>query len=474
MNTQAFRLSMMALALLIAGCAVGPDYKRPTVETPSAYKEDPLWTSADPKDLAPRGAWWEVFGDPTLNELAAKVASAKQDIQQAQAQYRQALAAVSVTRAAYAPTIDADASTQRSRSVSSSSSKGASIGNSHSLSLQASWEADLWGKISRGVESDTATAQASAATLAATRLSAEAALVQNYLQLRVTDELIASQAGTVEAYQKALQLTQNQFAAEQISRADVAQAQSQLQTAKATLIDYGIQRSQYEHAIAILIGISPAEFSLAATPLQAQLPVIPPALPSTLLERRPDIAAAERKVAAANAQIGVNQAARFPALSFSSSAGFSSALLSPWLSLPNRVWSLGASLSQSLFDGGARNAKVDESIAAYDAAVASYRQTVLTSFQEVEDNLVALRLLKDEIVEQTQAVDAAREAQRIAMNQYRAGMTAYTDVITTQNALNSAERSSLQLVSRQYVSSVALIKALGGGWQGSNADSPVQ
>ncbi len=472
MNTQAFRLSMMVLALLLAGCAVGPDYKRPTMDTPATYKEDPLWTSAAPKDLAPRGAWWEVFGDPTLNELATQVASANQNIQQAQAQYRQALAAVSVTRAGYAPTIDADASTQRSRSVSSS--KGGSIGNSHSLSLQASWEADLWGKVSRGVESDTATAQASAATLAATRLSAEATLVQSYLQLRVTDALIASQTTTVEAYQKALQLTKNQFAAEQISRADVAQAQSQLQTAKATLIDYGIQRSQYEHAIAILIGKSPAEFSLVAAKLQAQQPVIPPALPSTLLERRPDIAAAERKVAAANAQIGVNKAALFPALSFSSSAGFSSALLNPWLSLPNRVWSLGASLSQTLFDGGAKNAKVDESIAAYDAAVASYRQTVLTSFQEVEDNLAALRLLKDEIVEQTQAVDAAREAERIAMNQYRAGMTAYTDVITTQNALNSAERSSLQLVSRQYVNSVALIKALGGGWQGSKADSPMQ
>jgi len=464
MNTQAFRLTAMALALLIAGCAVGPDYKRPTVETPSAYKEDPLWTNAAPKDLTPRGNWWEVFGDPTLNDLAIQVASANQNIQQAQAQYRQALATVSVTRAAYAPTIEADASTQRSRSVSS---KGPSIGNSHNLSLQASWEADLWGKVSREVESDTASAQASAATLAATRLSAEAALVQSYLQLRVTDELITSQTATVEAYQKALQLTKNQFAAEQISRADVAQAQSQLQTAKATLIDYGIQRSQYEHAIAILIGKSPAAFNLPPATLQAKLPAIPPQLPSTLLERRPDIAAAERKVAAANAQIGVSKAALFPALSFSSSAGFASAVLDPWLSLPNRVWSLGAGLSQSLFDGGAKSAKVDASIAAYDATVASYRQTVLSSFQEVEDSLAALRLLADEITEQNQAVDAAREAERIAMNQYRAGMTAYTDVITTQNALNSAERTALQLESRQYVNSVALIKALGGGWQGS-------
>ncbi len=461
-RTIARAVALVFATLSLDGCVLGPDYTRPAIDMPTDFKEARNWKSAEPSEDKPRGNWWEVFGDPTLNTLVAQVDASNQDVQLALAQYRQAQAAAQEARAGFFPDVGVSASANRSDTRNQ-------ISNGFNLGLDASWEPDLWGGVARGVEAGNATLQSNAALLAAARLSAQATLVQDYFQLRITDETVALQTRTVDDYNRALQITQNQFAAGIVTRADVAQAQTQLKSAEAQLIDFGVTRAQIEQAIPILVGQPPAAFNLDKAALGASLPDVPVSVPSTLLERRPDIAAAERKAAAANAEIGVARAAFLPNFSLSASGGFQSSRVSDWFDTPSRVWSLGASLAQTLFDGGLRDARSKEAIANYDASVAQYRQTVLGGLQEVEDNLVALRLLADEAKVQDEAVAAAQDALRLALDQYKAGTADYSSVIIAQAAAYSAQRTALQLLGRRYSASALLIKALGGGWQGIGA-----
>jgi NodT family efflux transporter outer membrane factor (OMF) lipoprotein len=453
-------LSALCILGSLTACSVGPDYVRPDMEVPQAYKETGNWKPAEPADTRSRGKWWEIYGDATLNDLIEQANARNQDIQAELATYRQARAAAQAARAGFLPTLDASAGASRSRSSSK-------VGNSFNLGLDASWEADLWGKVARDVEASEATMQADVATVAATRLSTQASLAQDYFQLRVTDATIALQKETLANYERALQITRNQLAVGIVTRADVASAQTQLKSTQAALIDLGVTRAQLEHAIAILIGKPPASFGLPASTspeYAANLPELPAELPSALLERRPDVAAAERKVAAANAQIGVAQAAFYPSLGLSTSGGYQGSRLGDLFDVPGRVWSLGASLAGSLYDGGLRRAQKQEAIANYDATVAQYRQTVLGAFQDVEDNLVALQLLADEARVQDEAVQAALEAQRLAMDQYKAGTAVYSSVIVAQASANSAQRTAMTLLGRRYSAHVLLIKALGGDW----------
>lgn len=451
----------LVLGVSLAGCTVGPDYVRPDAPLSAQFKEAQGWKSAQPADQLPKGNWWEIFGDPVLNDLEAQIDINNQNVRQAEALYRQAQAQAQGARAAYFPTVSASLGDSRGRTVT-----GKGVTTQHSLSLDASWEADLWGGIRRSVEAGTATAQASAATLANAKLSAQATLAQDYFLLRVAEEQKRLYERTVAAYTRSLELTRNQYAVGVATRADVVQAETQLKSTQALALDVEITRGQLEHAIALLIGKAPGEFSLAPASLVHQLPDLPLSLPSALLERRPDIASAERQVAAANAQIGVAQAAWFPSLSLTASGGYQSATLANWISAPNRFWSLGPTLAETLFDGGARSAKVSGARAAYDAAVAAYRQTVLGALGEVEDNLVALRILKDEIQVQNAAVASARESVTLTTNQYKAGTVSYLNVVTVETTALTNERSALTLLGRQYTAAVLLIKALGGGWDG--------
>ncbi|OWY29016.1 RND transporter [Herbaspirillum robiniae] len=478
MKPQPLNLKPLLLALAasfaLAACSVGPDYARPQMdEAPAVFKEGQNWNPAQPRDLAANGKWWEMFGDPQLNALVDQVDISNQNLALAEANFRAAMALVQSSRAAYSPTLDASASATRSRSSSSSSSSssaGAGVRNSYSFALNASWEADVWGKVRRDVEASSASAQASAADLAAARLSAQASLAQSYLQLRVLDAQQKLLEETVEAYQRSYQLTQNQYAAGMAAKSDVIQAQSQLKTAQASALDNGVTRAQTEHAIALLVGKTPSNFTLPKAPLAAAAPLIPQGVPSMLLERRPDVAAAERRVASANAKIGVAKAAYFPSLTLSASGGYQSSTFADWFSLPGRVWSLGPQLAQSIFDGGARRAATDQAIATYDGTVASYKQTVLTAFQEVEDNLAALRILEQEAAVQDEALQAARQAVVLVTNQYKAGTVSYVNVITAQATALSAERSSLDIRNRRMAASVLLAKALGGGWDGKSLE----
>lgn len=464
MKLRALMPSLLCLPLL-AACAVGPDYVRPDMPLPAHYKEAaPGWKIADPADHAPRGAWWTVYADPELDRLVAALNANNQTLQVALANYRQARAAAQEARAGFFPTVGATASTSRKQTGGNQA-----VTNGHVFSLDASWEPDLWGQVRRTVEASDASTQASAASLAAAQLSAQAELVQDYLQLRVTERQRQLSADTIAAYSQSLTLTRNQFDAGLVTRADVAQALAQLKTVEAQAIDYDLSRRQLEHAIAILVGKAPADFDLSATATLPALPATPAELPSSLLERRPDIAAAERAVAAANATIGVRQSAYFPALTLSASGGFSAAGFASWFNTPARVWSLGAGLAETLFDAGARSARVEQARAAYDASAAQYRQTVLSGLQEVEDNLAALTLLAEEALRQQEAVAAAREAERLALNEYRAGTADFTTVATAQASRRQSEITALQLEGRRYSASVLLIKALGGGWNGNLA-----
>lgn len=458
MKLNRFVLYLLSAALLSA-CAVGPDYVRPAVEAPAAFKEMQGWKIAQPQDQEIRGKWWEVFGDPELNALQEQVAISNQNLAQAEARFRQAKALVQSARAAYFPTLSGSVSSSRSDRATQTGPV-----NSHSLAFDANWEADVWGRVQRNVEANQASAAASAADLEATRLSTQAQLAQNYFQLRAVDAQQQLLQRTVADYERSLQLTENQYASGVVPRANVVLAQTQLKSTQAQAIDTGIQRAQLEHAIALLVGKAPSDFSLAAKPLTLAVPPIPVGLPSTLLERRPDIAAAERRVAAANAQIGIAKAAFFPTLSLSASAGFQSSSFGDWLSFPNRFWSLGPALAMNLFDAGARKAQTDQAIAGYDANIAAYRQTVLSGFQEVEDNLAALRLLEQEAQVQDEAVQAARLSVELAANQYKAGIVNYLNVINAQTTALGNERTAVDLLNRRLSASVLLIKALGGGW----------
>ncbi|KVT76382.1 RND transporter [Burkholderia ubonensis] len=464
-----------ATAVLLAGCAVGPDYHRPDTPMPAAFKEAPAgWKVAQPADGADRGTWWRVYGDPQLDALIGKLNASNQTIAQSAAAYRQARALVAEARAAYFPTVGLTASGSRSRSPRASLSSGSSssfggggsgsIGNSYSVGLDASWEPDLWGKVSRTVGAQRAGEAAAAADLANARLSQQATLAQTYFQLRTADTLQMLLDDTVASYARSLQLTQNRYAQGVAARADVIQAQTQLQSAQAAAIDNGVARAQYEHAIATLIGEPASTFSLPPLPLAAEPPVTPVGVPSALLERRPDIAAAERRAAAANEQIGVAISAFFPTLTLSAQGGVQSSVWSSLFTLPARFWTVGPQLAATLFDAGLRAAQTEAARATYDQDVAAYRLSVLTAFQDVEDNLASQRILAQEIDVQRQAVDSAEHALAIVTNQYKAGTVDYLNVLTAQTTAFSAHQKLATIAGQRMVSSVGLVKALGGGW----------
>ncbi|UEP27902.1 MULTISPECIES: efflux transporter outer membrane subunit [unclassified Burkholderia] len=466
----------VATAVLLAGCAVGPDYHRPDTSIPAAFKEAPAgWKVAQPADRADRGPWWTVYNDPQLDALIGKLNASNQTIAQSAAAYRQARALVTEARAAYFPTVGLTASGSRARSgrtstSSSSSSFGSSssISNSYSVGLDASWEPDLWGKVSRSVSAQRAGEAAAAADLANARLSQQALLAQTYFQLRTSDALQKLLDDTVKSYGESLKLTQNQYAQGVAARADVIQAQTQLQSAQAASIDNGVARAQYEHAIATLIGEPASTFSLPPNPLTAQPPITPIDVPSALLERRPDIAAAERRAASANEQIGVAIAAFFPTLTLSATGGFQSSVWSQLFTLPARFWTVGPQLAATLFDAGLRAAQTDAARATYDQDVAAYRLAVLTAFQDVEDNLASQRILAQEVDVQRQAVDSAEQALAIVTNQYKAGTVAYLNVLSAQTTAFTAQQKLATISGQRMVSSVGLVKALGGGWDASD------
>ncbi|MGS1008918.1 efflux transporter outer membrane subunit [Achromobacter anxifer] len=467
-------IAAAALCALLGACAVGPDYQRPALDVGAAYKEGQGqvegWKPAQPLDQAERGAWWRVYDDATLNGLVDRLNASNQTVAQAEANYRQALGLVRGARAGFFPTVGAGAGMTRSGSGGgqngSSTSSGSNVSNQYSLTGNVSWEVDLWGRVRRSVESSEASAAASLADLGATRLSAQAALVQAYLQLRVLDEQKRLLDATVAAYEKSLQLTQNRYAVGVAGQADVAVARTQVESTRAQSIDLDWQRGQLEHAIAVLMGQAPSQFSLPPTVFALQLPQIPVGLPSELLERRPDVAAAERRAAAANAQIGVAQAAWFPSLTLSADGGFRNGQFAELLTAPARFWSLGPALALTIFDGGAREAQVEQARASYDAQAAAYRQTALTGLREVEDYLIQLRVMENEQVVQRRALEAARESLRLTQNQYKAGLVDYLSVaVVDATALNS-ERNALSLLGNRFAASVNLIVALGGGWEG--------
>ncbi|MDQ7913368.1 efflux transporter outer membrane subunit [Pseudomonas sp. 102515] len=472
-------LPPLLLLTLLTGCTVGPDYQRPSAPLSAQFKEAAGWKAARPRDDQAKGAWWQRYDDPQLDALLAQVAVSNQNIAQYQALYRQARALVRESRAETLPSVTLDAKTTRSENASSSdsgstSASSATVRNADSLSLGLSWDLDLWGRLRRTLEEDRASAQASAAELANATLSAQAELAQDYFQLRVLDRRLALYDQTLADYRRYLAVIQNKYDEQLASRADLAQARTQLESADANRLALTTQRTQLEHAIALLLGKPPAAFALAVDRRwQARLPDIPAGLPTALLERRPDIAQAERQVAAANDAIGVATAAYYPDLTLSASGGYQSSLLGELFKTPSRFWSLGPTLSGTLFDFGATRASVDQARAAYDAKVASYRQTVLTALGEVEDDLVALHVLGPELAAQRRAVAAARDSASVTRDQYEAGIIDYLDVATTQATQLSQEQSLLQLESSQLVTSVQLQMALGGDWQAARlADAP--
>ena len=457
-------LAIGVASALLTACAIGPDYQRPAIDVPAAYKEQGDWKLAEPNDDLIRGKWWQVFADRQLNALAEQVDVSNQNLKAAEARYRLATALTQSARAGLFPTISASASATRSSAAAARSGGNSSTSTNHSLTANAGWEVDLWGRIRRQIESSRASAEASAADLEAVRLSLQSELAISYFQLRVSDEQKQLFDDTVTAYQRSLELTKNRYNVGVAAKSDVIQAEAQLKSTVAQAIDLGVQRAQLEHAIAVLIGKAPGSFSLAHEKFTLKMPVMPVGMPSTLLERRPDIAGAERRVIAANAQIGVAKTAWFPALSLSASGGYASPTLANWLSAPNRFWSMGPQLALTLLDFGKRSAATDQAIASWDQTVATYRQTVLEGFQEVEDNLAALRILEHEAQVQDDAVRSARESVVLTINQYKAGTVSYLNVVTVQASLLSNERTAVSLLGRRLTAAVGLIRALGGGW----------
>jgi NodT family efflux transporter outer membrane factor (OMF) lipoprotein len=451
--------AVIGCALFSAACTVGPKYERPQVVTPPVYKESKDWKIAEPKDGAPRGKWWHVFNDALLNDLAEQIEIANQDLRVAEAQLRRAQALTQQARAGLMPTVTGDVGVTRSGGGGKRETA-----TSYDLSGRASWDLDLWGRIRKSIESGVATEAATAADLASVRLSLQTELVANYLQLRVLDTQRQLLDESAEAFAKSLQLTRNRYEAGLAGRVDVAQAEAQLKSTQAQALDTGVQRAQFEHAIAVLQGRAPAELTIKPEPLKVAMPSIPTGVPSALLERRPDIAAAERRVAAANAQIGMAMAALYPSLTLSASAGLQNSTFANWLSLPNRVWAFGPALAQTLFDAGARRAVTDQAIASHEATVATYKQTVLSAFQDVEDNLAALRILEQEALVQADAVKAARQSVELTTNQYKAGIVSYLNVVNVQTTLLTNERTAVTLLGRRLTAAAQLVHALGGGW----------
>ena len=466
----------LAVVCLLSACMVGPNYvKPPAAEMPVAFKGAELWKSAQPQDGVIRGKWWEVFEDPALNALEHRIEISNQNLAAAEAQFRQARALVQVARSGYFPTVSAGASAMRyrnSQNVPTNTPAFVGPNNNFALSFDATWEPDIWGRVRRLVESSKAAAQASAADLEMVRLSTQAELAMDYFQLRGIDADRKLLDETIVAYQKALDLTRSLFKGGAASNADVVQAEAQLKTTQAQAIDLGVQRAQLEDAIAVLIGSPASTFSMPVSPLAATPPPVPVGVPSQLLERRPDVAAAERRVASANAQIGVALAAYYPNITLSAVGGFQGKSLSNWLDWPSRFWSLGpAALTQTVLDGGLRSAQTDQARAVYDETVASYRQTVLTSFQDVEDNLAALGILEQESQVQDEAVVAARKSVALTTDQYKVGIVSYLNVVTAQTFALTDERTAVNIASRRMTASVLLVKALGGGWTASSLPS---
>ncbi len=468
-------------AVLQSACVVGPKYKRPSVPDPPAYKEirQPSaqagsgWTIARPDDAAIRGKWWEAFRDPQLNELEEKANASNQTIAAAAANFLAARALVRQARSQYFPTVTTNPSAMNSRpsagqygGLQTGSSSGVSIKSftDYSLPFDASWEPDFWGRFRSGVRANVYAAQASAADLENVRLSEQAELAADYYELRAQDSLKELLDSTVVAYQETLDLTQSQYRAGLGNDEAVAQAEAQLKAEQAQDTNLGVLRAQYEHSVAVLIGQPASTFSLPALALEARPPITPVGVPSELLERRPDIAAAERAVAQANAQIGVAKAAYFPSILLSASGGFGNTSISSWLTWPSRFWSVGPSLAETIFDAGLRRATVQQYQANYDQTVANYRQTVLTAFQQVEDNLASLRILSRAIDEQDAAVEAATRSLHEATVRYRAGVDPYLNVIVAQTTLLNDQQTAVSFRMQEMVASVQLIKALGGGW----------
>ncbi len=459
-----------ALAASLGACAVGPDYQRPSITVGANYKETKGWTQAVPSDTALRADWWRSYDDPVLDRLMDALLAANQNIAQAQAQYLQAQALVQSARAGFFPILNAGLSSTRSGGRGSSaglSGSGSSGSTQSSLTGSVSWEPDLWGKVRRTVESSQAGVQASAADLAGTRLSMQSTLAQSYFQLRALDAERRLYEQTLAAYERLLRTTQNRYQAGVAAQADVAAAQTQLENARTQALELNWQRAQFEHALAVLTGQAPSGFTLEPAQTVGKVPDIPLGVPSQLLERRPDVASAERLTAQANAQIGVAQAAWFPDLTLSGNAGLSGSQWAAWLGAPVSFWSLGPALALTIFDGGARESKVAQARAAYDAQVAAYRLTVLKALQEVENFLVQLRVMGQEQVTQDRALAAARESLRLTENQYKAGLIDYLSVAQVEATALSTERSAIALQSSRLVASVQLIAALGGGWQAS-------
>jgi NodT family efflux transporter outer membrane factor (OMF) lipoprotein len=477
------RLVVLVLTGSLSGCLIGPDYERPQPATPPTpeFKEtsDSVFRPATPRDAIDRGKWWGMYEDPALDQIAAQVDVSNQTLKVSEAAYRQAVAAIRLNQSPLYPTIGYTGSIVQSSSGGSRSGGSIStstIGNSvgqFAVGGSLSWEIDVWGTIRRSIEESSATAQASAGQLMSARLSAQSALVTNYFSLRVSDARRRVLEESVAAYGRSLEIVRNQFNAGTVSRVDLAQAQTQYEQTRAQLVAEGANRAVFEHAIAALIGRSPAEFSLAAAPPPQSVPTIDAGVPSALLERRPDIAAAERQMAAANAAIGVAIGAYYPSITLSASINFVSTMLANLLSITNAVWSLGPQLAGTAVDGGARAAQVQAARANYDGTVATYRQTVITAFQQVEDALVQQRILEQQEEVQRAAVAAARQAEQLALNQYRAGTVPYTTVIQTQTAALTAEITLLNVRLTRLTASATLVTALGGGWRDVELPPPV-
>ncbi len=461
----------VGLALLLGACATAPVYEKPAVTAPAEFKESALWKAAGNGTFEVSDQWWQLFNDPVLNDLQAQVTIGNENLKASAAQVQVARAALNNTRAGGSPVLGV--SSGISYGVNSA---GATPATSNSIAASASWELDLWGRVATAVSGAEARLQASGADLAAARLSVQALLVQNYFALRSAEVQANLLERSVVAFQRSLDLTINRYSAGVVSAADVVQATTQLRTTQAQLIESKASRAQLEHAMAILLGKTPAAFDLKPTAELPQLPKAPIQLPAQLLQRRPDIAASERRVAAANAQIGVAQNAFFPAITLSGSAGFRGSDLLELISAPNLFWSFGPALALSLFDGGARQSGVDSAKASVEQAAANYRQTVLAAFQEVEDNLVAAASLEEQIVLQTDALKAAQRNLEIADNQYKAGIVSYLNVVTAQATALSSERSLLDLRNRRLNATAQLLKNLGGRWDGQDVgqrDNPL-
>jgi NodT family efflux transporter outer membrane factor (OMF) lipoprotein len=458
MKTPLTRLCL-ACALLAGGCAVGPAYQRPTVATPAAYKEAGDWVPAAPADALARGTWWTLFDDPVLNDLAARVQIDNQNVAAATAAYAQARALVAEQRAALFPVVTLDGGATRS------GGGGRGTAGNYQIGLGGSWEPDVFGRLRRASTAAQAGAQASAADLASATLAAQGELAANYISLRQTDAQRALLQRTIEGYRRTVQINQNRYNVGIIAKTDVLQAQTQLTNAMAEDVGLARQRAQFEHAIAVLVGRPSAEFSLAAVTWSPAVPDVPVDVPSTLLQRRPDIAAAERRMAAANEQIGIAQSAFYPNLRLSASYGYGASKLGDLFQASSNVWSLGLSLAQTLFDAGQTRARVTGARAAYDEAVARYRQTVLTAFQDVEDQLAATHVLAQQEALRREASASADLVEQQVMNRYNAGQVGFTEVFTAQATALSARRALVQAQADRKTAAVALIQALGGGWR---------